>query len=58
MASTPYGTPRPVHSIPEMDAQEAPDRQGHSSVRMTCDLDDIEADKADMAKIDAAVRVA
>ena len=23
-----FGTPRPVHSIPEMDAQEAPDRHG------------------------------
>ena len=33
---------------------------GHSSVRMTFDLsfDDIEADKADMAKIEAAVRAA
>ena len=31
---------------------------GHSSVTMTFDLDDIEADKADMAKIEAAVRAA
>ena len=36
---------------------------GHSSVRMTFDLwghllDDVEADKADMAKIEAAVRAA
>ena len=36
---------------------------GHSSVRMTFDLyghlfGDIEADKADMAKIEAAVRAA
>ena len=53
-----YGTPRPVHSIPEMDAQEAPDRHGALVGQMTFDLDDIEADKADMAKIEAAVRAA
>jgi hypothetical protein len=36
---------------------------GHSSIRMTFDLyghlfEDIEADKADMAKIEAAIRAA
>ena len=64
MASTPYGTGgQPVYPIPQMDAQAAADR--HGTLLGQNDLqyyghlfDDIEADKADMAIIEAAVRAA
>jgi hypothetical protein len=59
MASTPYGTRRGLFiQYLKWTPKRLQTVMGHSSVRMTFDLDDIQADKADMAKIEAAVRAA
>jgi hypothetical protein len=51
----------PIHPVSRLDTQASAD--GHSSITMTFDLyghmfEDVEADRADMAKIEAAVRAA